>query len=61
MRKGVCKMSFKIMPAVYSKPFDGVFLKLVALNKLLLFPTCVKKQCLFCVIVSTFDKLYSGW
>ena len=42
-------------------PFDKVFLKLVALNKFLLFPIYVKKQCLFCVIVSTFDKLYSGW
>ena len=41
--------------------FHKVFLKLVALNKLLLIPTCVKKQCLFCVIVSTFDKLYSDW
>ena len=54
-------MSLKIIPAVCSNLFDKVFLKLFALNKLFLFPMFVKKQCLFCVIVSTFDKLYSGW
>ena len=53
MWKGVYKMSLKIIPAVYSNLFDEVLLELVALNKLLLFPICVKKQCLFCVIVST--------
>ena len=53
MWKGVCQMSLKIMPAVYSNLFDEVFLKQIALDKLLLFLICVKKQCLFCVIVLT--------